>query len=116
MQVAPSLSYFNSVPQNIDSTEVTRTLNIGISAGARATLFGSHSLILEYDQLLTKQDIEVQPKPNLSLGWEIGTATHMFQVFVANYNQIINQRNLVFNTNDFKEWEFLVGFNIHVRF
>jgi hypothetical protein len=116
LQVAPSLAYFNSVPQNVDSTAGYKNLNFGISAGARANMFGAHSLILEYDQLITKQDITVQPKPNLSLGWEIGTATHSFQVFVANYNQIINQRNLLYNTNDFKEWQFLIGFNIHVRF
>jgi hypothetical protein len=116
VQIAPSVAYFNSVPQNIDSTAGYKNLNIGLSAGARANLFGSHSVILEYDQLLTKQNIAVQPKPNLSLGWEIGTATHSFQIFVANYNQIINQRNLVFNTNDFKKGEYLIGFNIHVRF
>ena len=116
VQIAPSVTYFNSVPQNIDSTAGYKNLNIGLSAGARANLFGSHSVILEYDQLLTKQNIAVQPKPNLSLGWEIGTATHSFQVFVANYNQIINQRNLVFNTNDFKKGEYLIGFNIHIRF
>lgn len=116
VQVAPSVAYFNSVPQNIDSTSGYKNLNVGISAGARANLFGSHSVIIEYDQLLTKQNIAVQPKPNLSLGWEIGTATHSFQVFVANYNQIINQRNLVFNTNDWQKSQWLVGFNIHVRF
>jgi hypothetical protein len=116
VQVAPSVSYFNSVPQNVDSTAGYKNLNIGISAGARANLFGSHSLIVEYDQLLTKQSIAVQPKPNLSLGWEIGTATHTFQIFVTNYDQIINQRNLVFNTNDFQKSEWLIGFNIHVRF
>ena len=115
VQIAPSLSYFNSVPQTSDSTTY-KNLNIGLSTGARANLFGSHSLIIEYDQLFTKQDLEVQPKPNLSLGWEIGTATHSFQIFVANYNKIINQYNLVYNTIDFKEWDYLIGFNIHVRF
>jgi hypothetical protein len=116
VQIAPSLAYFNSVPQNVDSTAGHKNLNIGISAGARANLFGNHSLIIEYDKLLTKQNIAVQPKPNLSLGWEIGTATHSFQIFVTNYDQIINQRNLVFNTNDFKKSQWLIGFNIHVRF
>jgi hypothetical protein len=91
-------------------------MNFGVSVGARANLFGSHSLILEYDQLLTKQDIDVQPKPNLALGWEIGTATHTFQLFVANYSQILNQRNLLFNTNDFTKGDYLAGFNITVRF
>jgi hypothetical protein len=115
VQLAPSLVYFNSVPQYSDSTGY-KNLNLGLSAGVRANLFGSHSLILEYDQLLTKQNLDLQPKPNLSLGWEIGTATHTFQVFVANYSQIIYQRNLVFNTNDFTKGDYLVGFNITVRF
>jgi hypothetical protein len=115
VQVAPSLAYFNTVPIYSDTTGY-KNMNFGVSAGARYNLFGSHSLIFEYDQLLTKQDLDVQPKPNLSLGWEIGTGTHNFSLFVANYNQIINQRNLVFNTNDFTKWEYLVGFNITVRF
>lgn len=114
-QVAPSLIYFNSVPIFSDSTGY-KNLNLGLSAGARFNLFGSHSLLLEYDQLLTKQDLDEQPKPNLSLGWEISTATHTFQIFAANYSQIINQRNLVFNTNDFAKGEYLIGFNITVRF
>jgi hypothetical protein len=116
LQVAPSLAYFNSVPLNADTTAGYKNLNFGLSAGARANLFGSHSLLLEYDQLLTKGDPDVPTKPNLSLGWEISTATHTFQIFVANYNQIISQRNLVFNTNDFTKGDYLVGFNITVRF
>lgn len=114
-QIAPSIAYFNSVPQYSD-TVYYKNFNIGISAGARANLFGNHSLMLEYDQLLTRQELAEQPKPNLALGWEIGTATHTFQVFVANYSQVINQRNLVFNTNDFTKGDYLVGFNITVRF
>jgi hypothetical protein len=115
VQIAPSMAYFNSVPQyTVDSTY--KNLNFGLSVGGRANLFGNHSLIVEYDQLLTKQPKITSTRPNLSIGWEIGTPTHAFQIFVANYNQIINQRNLVFNENDFKSWEFLFGFNITVRF
>jgi hypothetical protein len=114
LQIAPSVIYFNSVPRYSD-TEGYKNFNLGLSAGGRVNFFGSHSLLFEYDQLLTKQDLDVQPRPNLSLGWEIGTATHCFQLFVANYSQIINQRNLVFNQNDFAGGEYLVGFNITVR-
>jgi hypothetical protein len=116
VEIAPSVSYFNSVQENSDSTAAYKNLNFGISAGARANVFGSHSVIIEYDKLFTKQNLSVQPKPNLSLGWEISTATHTFQIFVANFNEILNQRNLVFNTNDWRKSEWLVGFNIHVRF
>ncbi len=115
LQIAPSVIYFNSVPRYSD-TEGYKNFNMGLSAGGRVNFFRDHSLIFEYDQLLTKQELDVQPKPNLSLGWEIGTATHCFQVFVANYSQIINQRNLVFNVNDFSSGDYLAGFNITVRF
>lgn len=117
-QIAPAFYYFNSTPRGYKNS------NLAISAGGRYKVFGSHSLIFEYDQNLTKQDSIVidgnyakkQPKPNLTLGWEIGTATHCFQVFVANYQQLNNERNLLFNTNDFKKRKYLFGFNITVRF
>lgn len=119
LQIAPSFVYFNSVTRYSD-TEGYKNFNLGLSAGGRFNVIGNQSLIVEYDQLLTKQDLGTtltkQPSPNLSFGWEIGTATHSFQIFVTNYNQIINQRNLVFNTNDFSNGDYLVGFNIHVRF
>jgi hypothetical protein len=72
--------------------------------------------MLEYDQLLTKQDTGVgldQPKPNLAFGWEIGTATHSFQVFASNYNLIIDQYILLYSTTS---RDYMVGFNITVRF
>jgi hypothetical protein len=114
-QVAPSVIYFNAVPQFSNESKY-KNLNFGLSAGGKVTVIGSQSIIFEYDQLLTRQDLDEQPKPNLSVGWEIGTATHTFQVFVANYSQIINQRNLLFNSNNFSKGDYLVGFNITVRF
>lgn len=117
MQVAPSATYFNSVPIYSDSTGY-KNFNLGLHVGGRYNVVGNHSLLFEYDQLLTKQDLadEDHPKPNLSLGWEINTGTHAFQVFAANYSNIINQHNLLYNSNDFAEGEFLFGFNITVRF
>jgi len=117
MQVAPSAIYFNSVPEYSDTTGY-ENFNLGLSVGARYNIVGNHSLMFEYDQLLTKQDLADadHPKPNLSLGWEIGTATHAFQLFVTNYSNIIDQYNLLYNTNDFTNWEYLFGFNITVRF
>jgi len=115
LQIAPSLTYLNSVKM-VSEDQGYKNLNFGLSAGGRANLFGNHSLIFEYDQLLTKQDLDEQPKPNLSLGWEISTGTHCFQVFAANYSLISNQYNLLYNTNNFAKGDFLFGFNITVRF
>jgi hypothetical protein len=114
-QIAPSLIYYNSVPRTSDTTGY-KNLNFALHVGARYNFAGSHSIIAEYDQLLNKQELDVQPKPNLAFGWEINTATHSFQLFAANYSAIINQRNLLFNTNDFAKGEYLIGFNVTVRF
>lgn len=108
-QVAPGFIYYNSVVQGM------KNANFSIHAGARAKVIGYNSIIVEYDQLLTKQE-NFDPKPNLAAGIEIGTATHCFQIFVANYSQIEQQRNLLYNTNDFTSGDYLVGFNITVRF
>jgi hypothetical protein len=117
MQVAPSAIYFNSVPIYSDSTGY-KNFNLGLSVGGRYNVVGNHSIMFEYDQLLTKQDLADadHPKPNLTLGWEIGTATHAFQLFVTNYSNIIDQYNLLYNSNDFTNGDYLVGFNITVRF
>jgi hypothetical protein len=109
LQVAPSFFYYNSVETGL------KNANFSVSAGGRAKILGNAAIIAEYDYLFTKQE-RFDPKPNLALGVEIGTATHCFQVFAANYSQIINQRNLLYNTNDFSAGDFLFGFNITVRF
>jgi hypothetical protein len=114
LQLAPSFIYFNTVKRYSDSTGY-KNLNFGLHAGGRANLFGNHSLMLEYDQLLTRQDLGgemTKPKPNIAFGWEISTATHTFQVFATNYNLIIPQYNLLYNTNT----KYMFGFNITVRF
>ena len=114
-QIAPSFIYMNTVKRLSDNVGY-KNLNFGLHAGARANLFGNQSLMLEYDQLLTKQDTGVgldQPKPNFAFGWEIGTATHSFQVFASNYNLILDQYNLLYSTTS---RDYMFGFNITVRF
>ncbi len=110
-QLAPTVIFYNSVLRGYEN------LNFGISAGGRVNMGSGHAVMLEYDQLLTKQENEdFNPKPNVVVGWQKATATHCFQLFLASYNQIVGQRNFLFNQNDFTEGEFLVGMNITVRF
>ena len=40
------------------------------------------------------------------------TSSHAFQVFMGNYNAIVPQYNNKFNQNDFRDWQFVIGFNI----
>jgi hypothetical protein len=104
-QVAPELAYYNGVDQSMDN------VNFGASFGGRAKVWGEKSIIVEYDLPFTKHEA-FDPHPNLGVGFEIGTATHAFQIFVSNYHDIVYQRNLVYNENG----KFQIGFNITVRF
>ncbi len=111
LQLAPTFIWFNAVEIGY------KNAHYGISAGARYNFTGSHSIIAEYDQLFNKQENEeFNPKPQLSLGWEIGTATHAFQLFVANYKDILGQYNFVYNQNSISDGNFLIGLNVTVRF
>lgn len=110
-QIAPTFFYYNSVETGY------KNANFAFSAGGRARFAPSHSIMIEFNQMLTKQDNEdFNPKPQLAIGWEKGTATHAFQLFLANYKGIVGQRNFLYNQNDFAAGEFLVGMNITVRF
>jgi len=86
-----------------------------MNAGVRAMVLGFHSIILEYDHPFTPAE-HVDIYPNLSLGAEIGTSTHSFRVFVANYNALIKNYNVVYNTNNPFDLDYQFGFNISIRF
>ena len=106
MQLAPSFAHFNGVDREWYNDY------FGISAGGRFKAFGEFSIIAQYTQgfgttmldgLFNKETADVvqnQPKPNVLLGFEIGTPTHSFQLFAANYDKITPQKNLGFNTID----------------
>jgi len=113
VQVAPSYAHFNAV----DS--IWHNDYFGISAGARFKVFGEFSIIAEYDQSFsykTQLNYQEAPKPNLVFGFEVGTSTHTFQMFAANFNKITPQKNLAANLNDFTKGEILIGMNVIVRF
>jgi len=122
VQVAPSFMHFNGVDREWYNDY------FGVSAGARVKLFGEFSIIAAYDQAFgttvfdgifsgePNEAIENSPKPNIVLGFEIGTPTHSFQLFAANYDKISPMKNMGFNTNELMEGEVLVGMNVLVRF
>ena len=108
LQLIPTFAWYNGIPEGLNN------INYGISVGGRAQVLGLSSIVLEYDQPLSQhEDLEVYP--NVSLGVEIGTSTHSFRVFVANYSSIIKQRSMFYNTNDPLDGNFRFGFNISVR-
>jgi hypothetical protein len=115
LQVSPSLSYFNNVPgylnSNGDVISEMKNSNFSIAFAGRYKITEKTAIIVNYDQPLTQNPTN-NPHPNLSLGIEMATSGHQFQIFMGNYNYIIPQDNNVFNQNDYTQGQFEIGFNI----
>lgn len=115
IQVAPSFTWYNNVEAYIDKNgaiqDKMNNAHFAISTLGRFKITANSSIILGYDQPLT-QHFTNNPKPNISFGFETNTSAHSFQVFMGNYYGIIPQSNNVFNQNDFREGQFVIGFNI----
>ncbi|NOU61913.1 DUF5777 family beta-barrel protein [Marinifilum caeruleilacunae] len=116
LQFGPSFTHFNKTDTLVEHDK------FALSLAGRAKVSPSMSVFFEYDQPLNIDDMreydsdENDPEANLSFGIEIGTSTHVFQVFMSNYEGITPQRNTLYNKNKIGDGDFLVGFNILVRF
>jgi hypothetical protein len=120
VQVAPSVSHQNSVYGYyylLDSTgkkgigKEMKNDHIAISFSALYKLTTVTSVFINYDQPVTKHTVN-NPDPNLQFGVEFNTSNHSFQLFVGNYVSLSPQRNNLYNHNNYKDGEFLIGFNI----
>ena len=114
-QVAPNFSWYNNVEAYVNSKgEIEKKMNnyhFAFSVAGRYKVSKSMALIAGYDQPLT-QHLTNNPDPNISFGLEITTSSHAFQVFAGNYYSIVPQSNNVFNQNNYRDGQFLIGFNI----
>lgn len=114
-QVAPSFSWFNNVEAYVDENgKIQKKMHNGhlaISLLGRYKVSEKSAVIVGYDQPLTQHTTN-NPHPNICFGFETTTSSHAFQVFFGNYFGIVPQSNNVFNKNDFRDGQFLIGFNI----
>jgi hypothetical protein len=107
-QVSPTFIWMNAIDEGYNN------INFSVNTGIRAMVLGFHSIILEYEQPVTQAEADVYP--NLALGVEIGTSTHSFRVFAANYNALVKNYNVVYNANNPFDLDYQFGFNISIKF
>lgn len=114
-QVAPNFSWYNNVEAYVNSKgEIEKKMNnyhFAVSVMGRYKITDKMAVMAGYDQPLT-QHLANNPEPNICFGLEITTSSHAFQVFAGNYYSIVPQSNNVFNQNNYRDGQFLIGFNI----
>lgn len=114
-QVSPSLSWFNNIEGYVDSKgqiqKKMHNYHLAFALMGRYKVTEKSAIIVGYDQPLT-QHLTNNPRPNISFGFETTTSSHAFQVFAGNYYGIVPQSNNMFNQNDYKASQYVIGFNI----
>jgi len=109
VEIVPTLLHYNSVDSSSYSNDI-----FAISIGARQKLNSSISLNLEYNYLLTKKN------PNntnsLSIGFDIETGGHIFQLHLTNAKGMIESEFIGENTGKWKNGDIYFGFNISRQF
>lgn len=115
LQISPAISMFNSPAGylNVYGNTVPKWngAQFSFAASGRLKVSDGMFIIANYDQPLS-HEFGSSPNPNLSLGIEMRTSGHDFQVFFGNYSSLVPQNNRLFNENDFTKGQFLIGFNI----
>jgi len=98
------------VHQNLaDPGEYNKRWVIPFGAEIRTGLFSS--IIFEYAHLFDNFNGRDNP---YGIGWEYQTASHLFQIFISNKNNILGQNYLMKEIGaDFGDYTFFLGFNLH---
>jgi hypothetical protein len=109
LQAAVSFSHFNLIDTTSGNSHDRKHDNLAVSLSGRVKTTATMSVLFGVDYPLSAvKDV----KPNLALGVEWSTGSHAFQIFLSPYTSIMNQRDIVYNTNDFSKKEFAICFNI----
>jgi hypothetical protein len=117
LQISGNLSYVNYPKRYFDEEQgyIGRMYNAHFSVSflGRYKITDAFGIIMHYDLPLSSHAFEeIEPEPNLSLGIEVTSSSHAFQIFVGNYYYILGQLNNTENQNKISDGEFLIGFNI----
>ncbi len=112
VQASANFTHYNAVDSLMDNDK------IGVGFGGRAKFSPQSSLILEVGVPLKISSISQHssftnhPKPHFSIGYEVSTSTHAFQIFLTNGLGILPQELYMYNLSEFDSKSIRLGFNI----
>jgi predicted porin len=115
LQGSFNYTHFNNVDGYKDASGIIQPAmkndHLSFSLGARYKISPKTSIIFNYEQPITEHYIN-DVFPNLSLGLDMKSSGHDFQVFLGNYGNTIPSYNSLYNQNDFTKGQYVIGFNI----
>lgn len=107
LQLSPAWMHFNLVPTKQDKNDV-----LDVSIGGRIKITRRMSLSAEYNYLLPNQVVSTKVYNSLSMGLDLETGGHVFQLIFTNSQGIIGPSYLSQTSGRWGKGDVYFGFNI----
>ncbi|SFD01652.1 hypothetical protein SAMN05518672_10154 [Chitinophaga sp. CF118] len=111
LEVVPTWMHFNLVPTPEDKNDA-----FAVSVGGRMKFTKRMSLTAEYNYLLPDQVVSTSMKNSLSLGIDIETGGHVFQLIFTNSNGMVAPYYLAKTDGTWGKGDIFFGFNVSRSF
>ena len=111
LQVTPTWLHYNLVPTVKDKNDV-----IAVGLGGRVKITNRMSIDGEYDVVPSNQVVSTTVHNSFSLGWDIETGGHVFQLVFSNSQSMLETQYLTQTTGTWGKGDIYFGFNISRNF
>jgi hypothetical protein len=111
LQVTPAFVYYNYVPTAEDKNGV-----FAVGLGGRMKISRRMSINAEYDIVPGGQVVSRPVHNSFSLGWDIETGGHVFQLVFSNSQSMVPTQYLTQTTGTWGNGDIYFGFNISRNF
>lgn len=111
LEVVPTWMHFNLVPTAADKNDL-----FAVSVGGRMKFTKRMSLTAEYNYLFPDQVVTTSVKNSLSLGVDIETGGHVFQLIFTNSNGMVAPYYLSKTNGTWGKGDIFFGFNVSRSF
>lgn len=112
LQAAASFTHYNLMERNADHDKIGGHVSGQIKFSPQSSIIFSYDVPLKIKNISEQLEFVNHPEPVVSIGWDIATSTHAFQIYVASSAGIIPQHNMMFNRNDWRDNGLAIGFVI----
>jgi hypothetical protein len=111
LQVTPTWLHYNLVPTFNDKNDV-----FAVGLGGRMKITNRMSVNAEYDIVPSGQVVSTTIHNSFSLGWDIETGGHVFQLVFSNSQSMVESQYLTETSGSWGKGDIYFGFNISRNF
>jgi hypothetical protein len=111
LQLVPTYLHYNLVPGNGEKNNI-----FALGAGGRMKISKRMSINVEYDYLPSGQIVSTDVHNSFSLGWDIETGGHVFQLVFSNSQSMLETQYITQTTGRWGNGDIYFGFNISRNF